>query len=63
VETREDLDAVLYGLRGTCELHGTMFQGVVNRVRLTSDWRPAPAARAAKPAAAKVKAPAKAGRA
>lgn len=30
--TREDLDAVLFGLRGTCLLHGLMFQGIVDSV-------------------------------
>lgn len=32
VLSREDLDAVIYGLRGTCMLHGMMFQGIVDSV-------------------------------
>jgi pyrroloquinoline quinone (PQQ) biosynthesis protein C len=48
--TEDDLEGVLYGLRATCELHGAMFQAVVDRARSESDWQAAPAA---VPAAAK----------
>ena len=32
-ETDEDFAAVLYGMRGTCELHTAMFQAVIDSVR------------------------------
>ena len=33
IRTDQDLDAMLYGLRGTCVLHGVMFQGIMDEVR------------------------------
>jgi pyrroloquinoline quinone (PQQ) biosynthesis protein C len=40
IRTEADLQAVLYGLRGTCDLHGIMFQGILDH---TSDWAAVPA--------------------
>lgn len=40
IRTEADQEAVLYGLRGTCELHGLMFQGILNH---TADWAGVPA--------------------
>lgn len=42
IRTEADLEAVLYGLRGTCELHGLMFQGILDHA---ADWAPVPALR------------------
>jgi pyrroloquinoline quinone (PQQ) biosynthesis protein C len=42
IKTEADLEAVLYGLRGTCELHGLMFQGILDHA---ADWEPVPAIR------------------
>lgn len=33
IKTAEDFDSVIYGMRGTCELHAAMFQGVIESVR------------------------------
>lgn len=44
VLSREDLDAVLYGLRGTCMLHGMMFQGIVESVEKRGYFAERPAA-------------------
>ncbi len=33
VKTDSDLEALLYGLRSSCELHGIMFQGIMDHVR------------------------------
>ena len=40
IRTEADMEAVLYGLRGTCELHGLMFQGILYHA---GDWAPVPA--------------------
>lgn len=37
-ETDDDLESVLYGLRGTCMLHGAMLQAVVERANRKGDW-------------------------
>ncbi len=34
VKTPEDLEAVLYGLRGACDLHGVMFQGILDHASI-----------------------------
>lgn len=40
--TEENIEAVLYGLRGSCRLHGMMFQGIVEDTeRVSADWAPA----------------------
>lgn len=36
VRSRNDLDAVVFGLRGACELHGVMFQGILDASRRKS---------------------------
>ena len=33
IKTADDLDAAVYGMRGTCELHAAMFQGVIESVQ------------------------------
>jgi pyrroloquinoline quinone (PQQ) biosynthesis protein C len=43
IRNDEDMEAVLYGLRGTCELHGGMFQGILDHGQ---DWMAVPAPRA-----------------
>jgi pyrroloquinoline quinone (PQQ) biosynthesis protein C len=50
----EDMEAVLYGLRGTCELHGGMFQGILDHAQ---DWSAAPARGAATADMASAKSP------
>jgi len=40
----EDMEAVLYGMRGTCELHGIMFQGIMDQCRGPQEWIAMPAA-------------------
>jgi hypothetical protein len=35
IRNDEDLEAALYGMRGTCELHGGMFQAILDQGR---DW-------------------------
>jgi hypothetical protein len=42
-DTEENLDAVLYGLRGTCELHGASLRSLSDRARRESDWDMSPA--------------------
>ncbi|MDB5106317.1 MAG: long-chain acyl-CoA synthetase [Fibrobacteres bacterium] len=44
VLSREDLDSVLYGLRGTCMLHGMMFQGILDSVEKLGYFSERPAA-------------------
>lgn len=40
VRTREDLEAYLYGLRGSVKLHGLMLQGIMEAVdRGSQEWR------------------------
>jgi pyrroloquinoline quinone (PQQ) biosynthesis protein C len=43
IATPSDLEAVVYGLRGTAELHGIMLQAVMDKGR---DWSAVPAPRA-----------------
>jgi len=43
IRNEKDLEAVLYGLRGTCRLHAGMFQGILEDAE---DWRPAAAPKA-----------------
>jgi pyrroloquinoline quinone (PQQ) biosynthesis protein C len=52
----EDMEAVLYGMRGTCELHGRMFQGILEQGQ---DWLAVPASGRATldPAPARTSAP------
>jgi pyrroloquinoline quinone (PQQ) biosynthesis protein C len=40
IRTEADLEAAVYGMRGTCELHALMFAGILDQSR---DWKPAPA--------------------
>lgn len=49
VRTQADLDAVIYGMRGTCELHGMMFQGIDEGLDAAPvSWTPADAVTAVK---------------
>lgn len=42
IRNASDLDAVIYGLRGTCELHGMMFQSLIDGPDSQSQgWTPA----------------------
>jgi pyrroloquinoline quinone (PQQ) biosynthesis protein C len=47
VRTEQDLEAVIYGVQGTCELHGAMFQAVVDEAgrgpgqAAATSWLPA----------------------
>lgn len=43
ITSEADLQAVLYGLRGTCRLHAGMFQGILEA---EEDWRPSVARQA-----------------
>jgi pyrroloquinoline quinone (PQQ) biosynthesis protein C len=43
IRSESDLQAVLYGLRGTCRLHAGMFQGILDAA---ADWSPSPARKA-----------------
>lgn len=39
VRTSSDMDAVIYGMRGTCELHGLMFQSIIDGAKPgTPSW-------------------------
>jgi len=43
VQTASDLDAVVYGMRGTCELHGLMFRAIDEETAFSAaSWTPAP---------------------
>lgn len=44
IRNETDLEAALYGLKGTCRLHAGMFQGILEDAE---DWRPAAAPKAA----------------
>jgi pyrroloquinoline quinone (PQQ) biosynthesis protein C len=40
IRTEADMEAAVYGMRGTSELHALMFTGILDQCR---DWKPAPA--------------------
>ncbi len=38
IETQADLDAVIYGAKATCRLHGIMLQGILDDVTKQENW-------------------------
>jgi pyrroloquinoline quinone (PQQ) biosynthesis protein C len=45
-ETREDVEAIIHGIRGAAALHGLMLQGILDSAAQRAGWSPAGAAKA-----------------